>query len=129
MSGPIVFISHFKIKDGKLDDLRRFAQETAEQIKADKPGTLVFLQYLNADATEQSIVHVFPDAEAFDRHSEGAAERAKAAFEYITLVAREVYGSPSDKAMAMLRPPESSPSTLTLVPDHMGGYVRPSAPA
>ena len=125
MSGPIVFISHFKVKEGKLDALRKFAQETTERIKADKPGTLVFLHYLNEDGTEQSIVHVFPDADAFDRHSEGAAERAKVAFEFITLVGREVYGSPSDKALAMLRPQEGSGSSLSLIPDSIGGFIRP----
>ena len=124
MSEPIVFISHFRVKEGKLDGLKQFAQATTEQIKADKPGTVVFLQYLNDEGTEQSVIHVFPDADAFDRHSEGVAERAKAAFEFIVLTCREVYGTPSDKALAMLRPPEGSGITLTVMPQPMGGYIR-----
>jgi hypothetical protein len=32
MSGPIVFISHFKIKDGKLDGLKQHAQMMVEHI-------------------------------------------------------------------------------------------------
>jgi hypothetical protein len=40
MSEPIVFISHFKVKEGELDGLQHFAQATTEQIKADKPGTV-----------------------------------------------------------------------------------------
>jgi len=51
MSGPIVFISHFKVKEGRLDDLKKFAQAMTEQIKAEKPGTLLFLQYLNEEET------------------------------------------------------------------------------
>ena len=124
MSEPIVFISHFKVKEGKLDSLKQFAQATTEQIKADKPGTVVFLQYLNEEGTEQSVIHVFPDAEAMDRHGEGVAERAKAALEFIVLTRREVYGMPNDKALATLRPPEGSGINLTFMPQSMGGYIR-----
>ena len=49
MSGPIVFISHFKVKEGKLESLKGHAQGMIELIKAEKPGTLAFLQYLNIE--------------------------------------------------------------------------------
>ena len=124
MSEPIVFISHFKVKEGKLDGLKQFAQATTEQIKADKPGTVVFLQYLNEEGTEQSVIHVFPDADAFDRHSEEVAERAKAALEFIVLTRREVYGMPNDKALATLKPLEGPGIPLTFMPQSMGGYIR-----
>jgi hypothetical protein len=126
MSGPIVFISHFKVREGKLDALKQFAQATTEQVKADKPGTVVFLQYLNEAGTEQSVIHVFPDAEAMDRHGEGVAERARAAFEFIELTRREVYGMPSAKAMATmtLRPPGAPEIEFNHMPRYMGGYIR-----
>ena len=124
MSGPIVFISHFKVKEGRLDDLKKFGQAMAEQIKAEKPSTLLFLQYLNEEETEQSVIHVFPDADAMDRHSEGAMDRAKAAFEFIELVSREVYGMPNEKALATLKPSAGSGGTLTFMPRPMGGYIR-----
>jgi quinol monooxygenase YgiN len=83
MSGPIVFISHFKIKEGKLEGLKQHAQKMVELINAEKPGTLAFLQYLNEAGSELSIVHVFSDANAFDKHGEGVAERASAGFEFL----------------------------------------------
>jgi hypothetical protein len=46
MSGPIVYISHFKVKEDKLDGLKEHAQRMIELIQAEKPGTVVFLQYL-----------------------------------------------------------------------------------
>jgi hypothetical protein len=27
MSGPVIFISHFKVREGKLDDLKRLGAE------------------------------------------------------------------------------------------------------
>ena len=124
MSEPIIFISHFKIKEGKLDGFKQLHQKVVEQIKADKPGTVVFLHYLNEEGTEYSVVHVFPDAEAMDRHTEGAGERAKAAFEFIEPTRREIYGTPSDQILAMLRPPDGSGIKFNHMPQPIGGYIR-----
>ena len=124
MSEPIVFISHFKIKEGKLDGLKQHAQMTREHIKADKPGTAAFLQFLNEEETELSIVHVFPDAEAYDRHLEGMAERAKGFFEFVEPLRRELYGMPNEQALRMSRPLDRSGMAFEHKPQFMGGYIR-----
>jgi len=126
MTEPIVFISHFKVREGKLDGLKQHAQMMIELIKAEKPGTVAFLQYLNEEGTELSIVHVFPDADAFDRHGEGVAERAKAGFEFIMPTRREVYGMPSEKVLATmtLRPPDAPEISFNHMPQDLGGYIR-----
>jgi quinol monooxygenase YgiN len=124
MSEPIVFISHFKVKEGKLDELKQLSQKVTEHIKGDKPGTFTFLQYTNEEGTELSIIHIFPDAAAFDKHNEGAGERAGKAFEFIVPTRREIYGLPSDQAMAILTPPEDSEIILNRMPQLMGGYIR-----
>jgi len=124
MSEPIVFISHFKIKEGKLDGFKQLSQKVTEQIKANKPGTVVFLQYFNDEGTELSIIHVFPDAASYDRHGEGVVERAKAALEFIEPTRRELYGTPSDQALAMTRPPDGSGITFNHKPQLNVGYIR-----
>jgi hypothetical protein len=124
MFEPIVFISHFKIKDGKLDDLKQLHQQVTGQIKANKPGTVAFLQYLNEDKTELSIIHVFPDTESFDLHVEGVDERARAGFELVEPTSREVYGMPSERVMEMLRPADGTGITFKIMPQPMGGYIR-----
>ena len=124
MLEPIVFISHFKIKDGKFDDLEQLHQQVTEQIKTNKPGTVAFLQYLNEDKTQLSIVHVFPDAESFDLHVEGVDERAKSGYELVEPIRREVYGMPSERVLEMLRPPDGSEIAFHSMPQPMGGYIR-----
>jgi len=127
MSEPIVFISHFKIKEGKLDGFKQHAQMMIELIKAEKPGTLAFLRYFNEDETELSIVHVFPDADAFDKHGEGVAERARGAFEFIEPISRELYGMPNEKTLAMMtaiRPPSAPEIEFHHIPKVLGGYIR-----
>lgn len=124
MPETIVFISHFKIKEGKFESLIQNSQRVTEQIKENKPGTVVFMQYTNNEKTELSIIHVFPDAEAFDRQMEGAEERSKAAIEFIEPTRREVYGAPSDKVMEALRPLSNSGIVFHAMPKATGGYIR-----
>jgi len=124
MTGPIVFISHFKIKEGKLDDVKQLSENVSKFIEANKPGTAAFLQFTNADGTELSIIHVFPDADAFDKHLEGAGERSNKAFEIIVPDRREVYGLPSDKAMTTLIPPDGSSITFKQMSELAAGYIR-----
>lgn len=127
MSQPIVFISHFKIKEEMLDDVKQLSQNVSEFIRANKPGTAAFLQYINEAGTELSIIHIFPDAEAFDHHNEGAGERASKAFELIVPTRREIYGLPSDQAMEILTPSDGSGITLNQMPQIIGGYIRSEA--
>lgn len=124
MTTPIVFISHFRIKEGQLDNFRQLSETVTEQIKATKPGTVAYLQYLNAEGSELSIIHVFPDADAFDKHIVGAVERTKAAFEFIEPTGREVFGMPSDQSLAALRPPAGSGISFSHRSQLMGGYLR-----
>jgi quinol monooxygenase YgiN len=124
MSEPIVFISHFKVREGKLEGLRQYTQMMVEHIQADKPGTVAYLQYLNEEETELSIVHVFPDAEAYDRHLEGVGERAKGAFEFIEPIRRELYGMPNARALTISRPPDGSVMAFDHKPKRMDGYIR-----
>ncbi len=124
MSEPIVFISHFRVKQGKLEAFKQLTRQVIEQLQASKPGTVAYLAYLNEDGTELSFVHVFPDANAMDLHVQGADERSKTAYEFIEPVSREIYGAPSDQVMTMMRQIDRSGNTLTLQPRLIGGYIR-----
>jgi hypothetical protein len=124
MSGPIVFISTHKIREGKLDAYRRYFREGAELMKANKPQTIAFLAYLNEDGSEVSTVHIFPDAQAMDRHMEGVAERASRAEEFLEFQLLEVYGRPSDNVVQMMQRAPDSGVTFRLRPEYLSGYMR-----
>ncbi len=72
MSEPVFFISHFAIKDGALDELKRMGVAATERLREDKPRTVLFLSYLDEQAARISFLHAFPDAEAMDEHFAGA---------------------------------------------------------
>ncbi|MGH2641805.1 MAG: hypothetical protein ACRDGO_08925 [Actinomycetota bacterium] len=125
MSEPVVFISHFGIREGTLDDLRRLSEDVIEALREDKPRTVLYLAYLDEKGTEVSFLHAFPDAESMDLHFEGVDERVKAAYEYIEPRGWEIYGRPSDDAMDSMRQAATGAGVpLTVLPDHLGGFLR-----
>lgn len=125
MSEPVVLISHFGIKEGTLDDLRRLSEEVIENLRETKPRTVLYLACLDDEGAEVAFLHVFPDAESMDLHFEGADERAKAAYQYIEPRGWEIYGRPSEAALESIRQAAASTGVpLTVLPDHLGGFLR-----
>jgi hypothetical protein len=125
MSQPIVFISHFQVKSGDLDDYRRLTDQVTRQLEAERPRTAAFLHYLNPEASRVTIVHVFPDAAAMDLHAEGAADRSKVAFQYVTPLGWEIYGPASDTAIAAIRQAAKAADVdLTMAAQHLAGFLR-----
>ncbi len=125
MSEPVVFISHFAIKEGTLVDLRRLSEEVIEHLREDKPRTALYLAYLDAVGTQVSFLHAFPDAQSMDLHFEGADERATTAYQYLEPRGWEIYGRPSEAALeSMRRAAAGAGVPLTVVPDHLGGFLR-----
>lgn len=128
MSEPIVFISHLRVKEGKLDAYRHLQRDAARRLQAEKPRTLVFLTYLNAEGTQMTAVHVFADAESMDLHFQGSEERSKTAYEVLEPEGWEIYGSPSDAALeTMQQAAASSGVTLTVQAEHVAGFLRPTS--
>lgn len=127
MSEPIVFISRNKVKEGKLEEFKRFYRAGAELLEAEKPGTVAFLAYVSDDGAEVSIVHVFPDADAMDRHMQGAAERAKEAYQFIESAGIDIYGTPNEGVLQMMKQIAGSGLPVSVRRRHLGGYLRLAA--
>jgi quinol monooxygenase YgiN len=125
MTEPIVFVSHFRIKEDKLDGLKQLSKEVLERLEADKPRTTAQLAYLNDSGTNMSFVHVFSDANAMDFHFEEAEERSGAAYEFMDPAGWEIYGTPNDAALQMMRQAARSAGvTLTVQSEFLGGFLR-----
>ena len=129
MSEPVVFISHFAIKVGSLDDLRRLTTETTARLREEKPRTVLFLSYLDEERRRISFLHAFPDADAMDRHFERADERSTAAYEFIEPRGWELYGRPNEQAMETMRAAAAdSDVSLTVETEFNAGFLRLGSP-
>ena len=124
MSEPIVFVSTHRIKEGMLDDLQQLFREVVPLLEAGKPNTVFWQAYLNQEGTELTIFHVFPDADAMDIHFEGADERTQRAYEFIEPERFEIYGSPSNQALTMIRQQAGPGIDLVVKPQPLAGFIR-----
>ena len=125
MREPIVFISHFKVREGKLEGFEDLARAAQGALEEQKPRTVAFLSYLNEERSEVTIVHLFPDADAMDLHFEGAGERAAAAYEFVEPAGWEIYGRPNAGALEAMREAAARADVdLVLQPESMGGFLR-----
>ncbi|HUQ44571.1 MAG TPA: hypothetical protein VM451_09225 [Candidatus Limnocylindria bacterium] len=124
MTDAIVFISHNRVKPGKLEAVRQFLAAGAPGIEAAKPRTLAFLPYLGEDGTSLSIVHLFADAESFDRHLEGSDDRSRLAYELIDPIGFEIYGPATDVVLESFRAAASSGLSLKISRDPLAGFLR-----
>jgi len=124
MSEPIVFVSHFRIKEGKLEAFRQHTKETSPLLEAGKPRTSAFLPYLGDDG-RVTIVHVFADADAMDAHVQGADERSAAVYEFIDPDGWEIYGRPSADVLEMLNQGAMASGVhLETQPESIAGFLR-----
>ena len=125
MTEPIVFVSHFTVRDGALGRYRQLQEEVATSIRSGKPGTAVFVAHLDAAGARVTITHVFPNADAMDAHFEGAEQRSEAAADVMEPAGWEIYGSPSESALDAIRQAAAmSDVWLRLWPTFVAGFVR-----
>lgn len=125
MDEPVFFLSRFRIKEGSLDLLRELARDVADNLRADKPRTVLFLSYIDPEGETISFLHAFADAEAMDLHFEGADERSSAAAEHVEPLGWEVYGKSSEAALETLRQAAAASGvTLAVYPDFAAGFLR-----
>jgi quinol monooxygenase YgiN len=125
MSEPVVFVSHFKVKEGMLEDLKRLTADVLPRLREEKPRTVLYLAYLDEEASEVSFLHAFPDADSMDAHFEGVNERVAAAYQYIEPRGWEIYGKPSEGALESMRQAATTAGvSLTVLPEQLGGFLR-----
>jgi hypothetical protein len=127
MTDPIVFISRNRVKEGMLDDFRKRYADSVPLTEVNKPGTLGQLAYVNEDVAEVTIVRVFPSAEAMDLQLQGADERSKAPYKFIEPTGVEIYGTPNNYAMEMMKKVAGSGIDVRISPQFIGGFIRSSS--
>jgi hypothetical protein len=125
MSGPIFFLSHFRIKEGSFDAVRQMSSDVSARLRTEKPRTVLFLSYASADGGTISFLHAFADEEAMDLHNVGSADRSRAAYGHVEPLGWELYGKPSAAALETLRQAAvSSGVPLALHPEYLAGFLR-----
>lgn len=126
MAEPIVFISNFRIVNGKRAQAGSMLAYAADLIGSTKPQTALFAAYVDETGTEARIVHAFHDAAAMASHFAGSSERAMSVAELMSATGFQVYGPAPDAAIEQLaREAAEEKVALELFPVALGGFIRP----
>lgn len=121
MPGPLVFISHGRIKAGKLEGFKAYAERFMAAVADREPHVLAFDTYLDEAGQRYTTVQVHPDAGSMEHHMTVMAEEIGAAFEYVESDGVEVYGEPSEALVEQMRNIADIP--VTLRPVHVAGIT------
>jgi hypothetical protein len=124
MSEPIIFISRNKIKMGKSDEFRQHYQESIQATLDSKPATSAQLAYQNEEATEFTVVRLFPNAEGLDLQIQGADERSRKTYEFIEPISIEIYGRPNPATLERMKKIAGTGIAVTICPNYVGGFIR-----
>ena len=134
MTKPLIFISTWKIKEGRLEDYKKFAKEFMEHVKAKEPQLIAFNMYFNEDETEMTSIQVHPDAVSMDFHLQVLAkvigedmidwiDRA----DFLEPKQFEIYGAPSAKLLEANQPFVNTGIPQSIKPIHFAGFTRSTA--
>jgi len=61
MSKPLIVISTLKVKEGKLEDLKRYYKRILDIVETNEPRLIAFHGSLNEDGTKMTSIQVHPD--------------------------------------------------------------------
>jgi hypothetical protein len=128
MSGPLIFISHSKVKPGQLQAYRAQTADAIDLVESEEPRMIAFNFYASEDGADVSTVQVHPDAESLDLHLKIFFEKLREkAFATLDSYEISVYGAPSGAALEMLSqlPSQLPGLQVRLFPEHQGGFLRP----
>jgi hypothetical protein len=127
MAQPFVFIGTYSIKQGKVEEFKRYWRQFVDFIEESEPRLIAFNAYVDEDGNEVGIVQVHPDVDSMEFHMKLIREHVEQAFmDYLSdTVSTHIYGAVGDSALETM---EQMGSAGFHVKRHgIGGFTRSAA--
>jgi len=127
MSAPFIVMSTSKIKNGRLDEYRKYMIESVAIIHADEPRMIAFSTYVNEDGTKVTTIQVHPDADSMMFHMQLMRERFKVGFEHLEIESMTFYGKLNDQVLEMAKQIAGSGVAVNINEEVLDGFFRSTA--
>ena len=98
----IVYVDHSDIHQGRLDELKDGIRRVVDVIETREPQLIAYGFHLDEDAHRMTVTAVHPDSASLELHLDIGKEEFRKLADMITLTQIEVYGSISERVLAML---------------------------
>lgn len=102
MSEPIFYIDRSTIREGSLQEVRSRINDVVEFIDGEEPQLLGYDFYIDESGREMTVVSIHPDSASLELHLRVGRSAFQGFADLIDLRSIEVYGRPSDEALALL---------------------------
>ena len=124
MGQPIVFIFRLKVREERLEDLKRYLGEINEFVAASEPRVIIYGQFIDDSGSEMTDIQIHPDSESMELHMRVAGQRIAEAFEYVETKSVEVCGTLSDPLLEQMRRVAGSGVPVS-IKSRLGGFEAP----
>jgi hypothetical protein len=101
--GPLLYVDTSDVREGALERLKAAIEELVEFLEANEPRLLAYNVYFSDDGGRMTVMHVHVDSESLEYPLEVGGPRFRELADLVTLSSIEIYGEPSEKALAQLR--------------------------
>jgi hypothetical protein len=123
MGQPIVFIFKLRVREGRVDDLKRYLREINDFVEANEPRISMYRQFIDEAGSEMTDVQIHPDSESMEFHMQVAGAKIGEAFEYVETKSVEVCGTLSDALLHHMRQVAGSGVPVS-IKSSLGGFDR-----
>jgi quinol monooxygenase YgiN len=125
MSEPVISIDTSLIRDGRLDELKSAVADLVEFVRANEPRPIVYEVYVDQTGSRMTVVQVHPDSASMEHHMTVAGPAFAGFAELVTLSTMDVYGTPSEGLLELLRRKVQMLGDATVVVhDLQAGFAR-----
>jgi hypothetical protein len=135
MTEPLIYISTWKVKEGRLEDYKQFATRLLEIFEAREPQLIAMNIFINEEGTEMTSIQFHPDASSMDFHlrildqalGEDMAEWVARA-DFLEPRHAEIYGAPSAALLEADQPlVDAGALPRKIKPIRIAGFTRTPA--
>jgi len=134
LSEPLIYITTWRVKEGRLEDYKQFAKQLIEIVEAKEPQLIAFNAFVNEDRIEMTSIQVHPDAASMDFHMQVVNQALGEEMndwvgraDFLEPKRVEIYGTPSTKLLEADNPAVEAGIPREIKPHLIAGFTRSKA--
>jgi len=103
MSEQVIYVDQFRLREGQLENFKRYAAGMVSFVEMNEPEVNSFNYYIDEDGESGTAVFVFSNAAALDRHLEVASSRFQEGTDLLSGTKIDLLGPASDQAQQLAK--------------------------
>jgi hypothetical protein len=125
MGEPLIVVDTSEIREGKRDELLSGIGELAAFVETNEADPISYQVFFGDDGHLMTVLQIHPDSASMERHMELAGPIFAKFADLVMLRTVDIYGSPSEKVVELLRRKAELLGTATVtVHDRQAGFAR-----